>query len=71
VFFIRATLGASTSVFGLTSGTWTAGMLVGALLFGRLGRRWTHPGRLVRISPAGGRRRAGRRLPAGRTPGRT
>ena len=50
VFFIRETLGASTTVFGLISATWTAGMLVGALLFGRLGRRWTHAGRLVRLS---------------------
>jgi MFS family permease len=25
-------------------------MLIGALLFGRLGRRWTHAGKLVRIS---------------------
>ena len=50
VFFIRETLGASTTVFGLISATWTAGMLTGALLFGRLGRSWTDPGRLVRIS---------------------
>ncbi|GAA3347528.1 hypothetical protein GCM10020358_62660 [Amorphoplanes nipponensis] len=50
VFFIRQTLGASTTVFGLVSAAWTAGMLAGAVLFGRLGRRWTHAGRLVRIS---------------------
>jgi MFS family permease len=50
VFFIRATLGASTTMFGLVSAAWTGGMLAGALLFGRLGRRWTHAGRLVRIS---------------------
>ena len=49
VFFIRETLGASTTMFGLISATWTAGMLAGALLFGRLGRRWTHSGRLVRL----------------------
>lgn len=50
VFFIRETLGASTTVFGLVSATWTGGMLLGAVLFGRLGRRWTHAGRLVQIS---------------------
>jgi MFS family permease len=49
VFFIRETLGASATVFGLVSATWSGGMLVGALLFGRLGRRWTHPGRLVEL----------------------
>jgi MFS family permease len=50
VFFIRETLGASTTVFGLISATWTGGMLAGALLFGRLGGRWTNAGRLVRLS---------------------
>jgi MFS family permease len=50
VFFIRDTLGASTTVFGLISATWVGGMLIGALLFGRLGRRWTDPARQVWIS---------------------
>lgn len=35
VFFIRDTLGASTTVFGLIATAWTAGMLIGALLTGR------------------------------------
>jgi len=34
VFFIRDTLGASTTVFGLVSGSWTAGVLIGGVLFG-------------------------------------
>ena len=50
VFFIRETLGASTTMFGLISATWAGGMLTGALLFGRLGGRWTHGGKLVRFS---------------------
>jgi len=50
VFFIRETLDASTTMFGLISATWTGGMLLGALVFGRLGGRWTHPGRLVQLS---------------------
>lgn len=49
VFFIRETLGASTTMFGLVSASWTGGMLLGALLFGRLGARWTDAGRLVRL----------------------
>jgi MFS family permease len=40
VFFIRDTLHASTTVFGLVSASWTTGMLIGAVLFGRVGRRW-------------------------------
>lgn len=52
VFFIRDTLGASTTVYGLVSATWTGGMLLGSVAFGRLGGRWTHPGRLVLLSLA-------------------
>jgi MFS family permease len=47
VFFIRDTLGASTTVYGLVSGSWTAGALVGAVVFGRLGGRLTDAGRIV------------------------
>jgi MFS family permease len=36
VFFIRDTLGASTTVYGLVMASWTLGMLGGAVLFGRL-----------------------------------
>ena len=50
VFFIRETLGSSATMFGLISATWTAGMLLGALLFGRIGHRYTGAGRLVRLS---------------------
>ncbi|MGX6601547.1 MFS transporter [Micromonosporaceae bacterium Da 78-11] len=39
VFFIRETLGASTTVFGLVAAAWTVGMLGGAAGFGRLARR--------------------------------
>ncbi|MGA5304271.1 MFS transporter [Nucisporomicrobium flavum] len=53
VFFIRETLRSSTTVFGLVSAAWTGGMLLGAVLFGRLGRRETagsfDAARLVRI----------------------
>jgi MFS family permease len=47
VFFIRGELHASTTVFGLVSGSWTAGSLIGALLFGRLARGLMDSGRLV------------------------
>jgi MFS family permease len=36
VFFIRDTLGASTTVYGLVMASWTVGMLAGSVLFGRL-----------------------------------
>lgn len=47
VFFVRETLGASTTTYGLVSAAWTGGMLVGAALFGRLGHRSAGAGRLV------------------------
>ncbi|WP_067494523.1 MFS transporter [Actinoplanes sp. TFC3] len=49
VFFIRETLHASTTIFGLVSAAWTAGVLLGAPIFGRLGRRWNDPAKLVRM----------------------
>ena len=36
VFFIRDTLGASTTVFGLVAASWTAGMLLGNVIFSRV-----------------------------------
>ncbi|GAB3810740.1 MFS transporter [Micromonospora zhanjiangensis] len=48
VFFVRESLAASTTVYGVVGAAWTAGMLAGAVLFGRLGHRAGHPGRLVR-----------------------
>ncbi|MGK5680327.1 MFS transporter [Actinoplanes sp. URMC 104] len=36
VFFIRDTLAASTTVFGLVAAAWTAGMLLGNAVFGRV-----------------------------------
>jgi MFS family permease len=48
VFFVRETLGASATMYGLVTGAWTAGCLVGSVLFGRLGRGLTDPARLVR-----------------------
>ncbi|GAA2492290.1 MFS transporter [Winogradskya humida] len=39
VFFIRDTLHASTTTFGLVSGSWAAGVVVGSLVFGRLAKR--------------------------------
>ena len=50
VFFVRDTLHASTTAFGLVSASWTAGMILGALLFGRLLRGLQDPGRLVGLS---------------------
>ena len=48
VFFIRDTLGASTTVFGLVSAAWTVGMLIGSTGFSRIGRRHiTVPGVLA------------------------
>ncbi|GAA0816247.1 MFS transporter [Spirilliplanes yamanashiensis] len=48
VFFIRETLGASTTMFGLVSASWAGGMLIGAVVFGRLGHRIAGAARLVR-----------------------
>ena len=48
VFFVRETLGASTTMYGLVAGAWTAGCLIGSLVFPRLTRGRTEPGRLVR-----------------------
>ena len=50
VFFVRETLGSSTTVFGLISASWAAGMLLGATLFGRRGRKGTGSTRLVRLT---------------------
>lgn len=47
VFFIRETLGASTTMFGLVAATWTLGMLPGAWLFTRWSGRVPDAGRLV------------------------
>ncbi|WP_250002192.1 MFS transporter [Actinoplanes sp. M2I2] len=42
VFFLRDTLGASTTVFGIVAASWTAGMLLGNLIFSRV-----PPGRIT------------------------
>lgn len=42
VFFIRDTLGASTTDYGFVMASWTVGMLIGGVLFGRL-----RPGRIT------------------------
>lgn len=48
VFFIRDTLHASTTVYGLVSAAWMAGMVIGSVGFGRLRReRITVPGLLA------------------------
>jgi MFS family permease len=47
VFFIRETLGSSTTMYGVVTGAWTAGVLVGAWIFARLARRWADDGTLV------------------------
>ncbi|MEU3452510.1 MFS transporter [Micromonospora sp. NPDC006766] len=47
VFFIRETLGSSTTMYGLVTGAWTLGILIGAWLFARLARRLTDDGRML------------------------
>ena len=51
VFFIRDTLHASTTVFGLIAASWTAGMLLGNVVFSRVPpRRITVPALLVVVA---------------------
>ncbi|AGL13914.1 Transmembrane secretion effector [Actinoplanes sp. N902-109] len=50
IFFIRETLHASATMYGLIGATWTAGALLGSVVFGRIGRRWTEPAQLVRLT---------------------
>ncbi|BCJ59069.1 hypothetical protein Jiend_24910 [Micromonospora endophytica] len=47
VFYIRETLGASASVYGLVTGAWPVGVLCGAWIFARLARRFTDDAALV------------------------
>jgi MFS family permease len=47
IFFVRETLGGSTTAFGLVQATWTAGMLAGAWLLARPARRAADDGALV------------------------
>jgi MFS family permease len=47
VFFVRATLHASTTVFGLVSASWAAGALIGAVVSGRLARGLRDTARIV------------------------
>ncbi|NBE82685.1 MFS transporter [Micromonospora rubida] len=47
VFFIRETLGSSTTVYGLVTGSWTLGVVLGAWALAPLARRLTDDGRLL------------------------
>ncbi|WP_405114549.1 MFS transporter [Micromonospora sp. NBC_01405] len=47
VFFIRETLGSSTTVYGLVTGSWTLGIVLGAWALAPLVRRLTDDGRLL------------------------
>jgi MFS family permease len=47
VFFVRENLHASTTVFGLVSGSWVAGALIGAVVAGRLARGLADTKRIV------------------------
>ncbi|BCB81033.1 hypothetical protein GCM10022251_61430 [Phytohabitans flavus] len=47
IFFVRETLGASTTAFGLVQAAWTAGMLGGAWLLARSAKRAADDGALV------------------------
>ncbi|GIF65383.1 hypothetical protein Ais01nite_34180 [Asanoa ishikariensis] len=48
VFFIRDSLGASASAFGLVAASWTAGMAAGAWVFAKLVRRYDDDAGLAR-----------------------
>ncbi|MEV0003323.1 MFS transporter [Micromonospora sp. NPDC050980] len=47
VFFIRETLDSSTIVYGLVTGSWTLGIVLGAWLFARVARRLADDGALL------------------------
>lgn len=47
VFYIRETLGGSTTTYGVVTGTWTVGVLVGTALSARLSRRLADDGAQV------------------------
>ncbi|MEU9824877.1 MFS transporter [Micromonospora chersina] len=47
VFFIRETLHSSTTVYGLVTGAWTLGIVLGGWIFARLARRLTDDGALL------------------------
>ncbi|MFI2709019.1 MFS transporter [Micromonospora sp. NPDC018662] len=47
VFFIRETLGSTTTVYGLVTGAWTLGIVVGAWLFAGVARRLADDGALL------------------------
>ncbi|GAB3068065.1 MFS transporter [Micromonospora schwarzwaldensis] len=47
VFFIRETLNSSTTVYGLVTGAWTLGIVLGAWLFARVARRLADDGALL------------------------
>lgn len=47
IFFIRGSLGASTTVFGLVAASWTVGMLIGASTTGKLAARRFTPSAAV------------------------
>jgi hypothetical protein len=50
VFFIRETLGGSATVFGLVAASWTAGMVIGALTFPRVLRRYRDPRPMAKLT---------------------
>ncbi|MFU8851737.1 MFS transporter [Micromonospora sp. SL1-18] len=47
VFFIRETLHSSTTVYGLVTGSWTLGIVVGGWIFAQVARRLTDDGALL------------------------
>ncbi|MFI2662397.1 MFS transporter [Micromonospora carbonacea] len=49
VFFIRETLGSSTTVYGLVTGAWPLGIVAGAWALAPLTRRLTDDGRLLGV----------------------
>ncbi|MFF3853291.1 MFS transporter [Micromonospora sp. NPDC002575] len=49
VFFIRETLGSSTTVYGLVTGAWPLGIVAGAWALTPLARRLTDDGRLLGV----------------------
>lgn len=53
VFFVRESLHASTTVYGVIAASWAAGALLGSAVFARHGGRWTGLPRLILLMMAG------------------
>jgi MFS family permease len=52
IFFVRETLGASTTVYGLIAAAWPVGMLLGSAVFGRIGTHRITPRAMLATAAA-------------------